>query len=203
MQIEELPPLPHNGTPGFAGNTCPSCSRSGFSSAASHHRTTMAFTLELDHVTKAYDEFVAVDNLSFNIPEGEIFGLLGPNGAGKTSSIRMMIGITVPDSGCGASLRPAAHPPPARPRWISSRGARPLQEDEDPGEPGLPRPAQGHQRAGGHPPRPSVAGAAGTGQLGPRQGRGALQGNAAEGAVHRRRPPRARLHDSRRALQRP
>jgi len=59
----------------------------------------MAFTLELDRVTKAYDEFVAVDNLSFNINEGEIFGLLGPNGAGKTSSIRMMIGITVPDSG--------------------------------------------------------------------------------------------------------
>jgi ABC-2 type transport system ATP-binding protein len=59
----------------------------------------MAFTLELDGVTKAFDEFVAVDKLSFNIPEGEIFGLLGPNGAGKTSTIRMMIGITVPDSG--------------------------------------------------------------------------------------------------------
>jgi len=59
----------------------------------------MAFTLELDHVTKVFDEFVAVDDLSFNIPEGEIFGLLGPNGAGKTSTIRMMIGITVPDSG--------------------------------------------------------------------------------------------------------
>ncbi len=59
----------------------------------------MASTLELDHVTKAFDEFVAVDDLSFKIPEGEIFGLLGPNGAGKTSTIRMMIGITVPDSG--------------------------------------------------------------------------------------------------------
>ena len=59
----------------------------------------MAFTLELDCVTKAFDEFVAVDHLSFNIPEGEIFGLLGPNGAGKTSTIRMMIGIAVPDSG--------------------------------------------------------------------------------------------------------
>jgi ABC-2 type transport system ATP-binding protein len=59
----------------------------------------MAFTLELDRVTKAYDDFVAVDHLSFNLPEGEIFGLLGPNGAGKTSTIRMMIGITMPDSG--------------------------------------------------------------------------------------------------------
>jgi ABC-2 type transport system ATP-binding protein len=59
----------------------------------------MDLTLELDSVTKNYNEFVAVDNLSFGISEGEIFGLLGPNGAGKTSSIRMMIGIIVPDSG--------------------------------------------------------------------------------------------------------
>jgi ABC-2 type transport system ATP-binding protein len=59
----------------------------------------MAFTLELDRVTKTYGSFVAVDHLTFSIPEGEIFGLLGPNGAGKTSSIRMMIGITAPDSG--------------------------------------------------------------------------------------------------------
>jgi ABC-2 type transport system ATP-binding protein len=59
----------------------------------------MAPTLELQEITKSYDEFVAVDKLSFTIPAGKIFGLLGPNGAGKTSSIRMMIGITVPDSG--------------------------------------------------------------------------------------------------------
>jgi ABC-2 type transport system ATP-binding protein len=59
----------------------------------------MACILELDSVTKAYDEFIAVDKLCLQIPEGEIFGLLGPNGAGKTSSIRMMIGITAPDSG--------------------------------------------------------------------------------------------------------
>jgi len=59
----------------------------------------MAFTLELDRATKAFDDFIAVDHLSFSIPAGEIFGLLGPNGAGKTSSIRMMMGITIPDSG--------------------------------------------------------------------------------------------------------
>ena len=59
----------------------------------------MAYTLELDRIRKSFDEFVAVDDLSFQIREGEIFGLLGPNGAGKTSSIRMMIGITLPDSG--------------------------------------------------------------------------------------------------------
>jgi ABC-2 type transport system ATP-binding protein len=56
-------------------------------------------TIELNKVRKTYDHFVAVDDLSFNIEQGAVFGLLGPNGAGKTSTIRMMIGITIPDSG--------------------------------------------------------------------------------------------------------
>ena len=57
------------------------------------------YTIELNKVRKSYDHFVAVDDLSFSIVQGAVFGLLGPNGAGKTSTIRMMIGITVPDSG--------------------------------------------------------------------------------------------------------
>jgi ABC-2 type transport system ATP-binding protein len=57
------------------------------------------FTIELTKIRKCYDHFVAVDDLSFNIEEGSVYGLLGPNGAGKTSTIRMMIGITVPDAG--------------------------------------------------------------------------------------------------------
>jgi ABC-2 type transport system ATP-binding protein len=56
-------------------------------------------TIELNKVRKSYDEFVAVDDLSLVIHPGEVYGLLGPNGAGKTSTLRMMIGITVPDSG--------------------------------------------------------------------------------------------------------
>jgi ABC-2 type transport system ATP-binding protein len=55
--------------------------------------------VELSHVRKVYDTKVAVADLSFTIEPGTMFGLLGPNGSGKTSSIRMMIGITVPDSG--------------------------------------------------------------------------------------------------------
>jgi ABC-2 type transport system ATP-binding protein len=55
--------------------------------------------VELEKVRKSYDRFVAVDDLSFKIEQGSVFGLLGPNGAGKTSTIRMMIGITAPDSG--------------------------------------------------------------------------------------------------------
>jgi ABC-2 type transport system ATP-binding protein len=57
------------------------------------------YALELCDVSKSYDQFVAVDHLSLNIPKGSVYGLLGPNGAGKTSSLRMMIGITLPDSG--------------------------------------------------------------------------------------------------------
>jgi ABC-2 type transport system ATP-binding protein len=55
--------------------------------------------VELTGVSKAYESKVAVDNLSLSIEAGQMFGLLGPNGAGKTSSIRMMMGITMPDSG--------------------------------------------------------------------------------------------------------
>ena len=55
--------------------------------------------VELAGVTKAYENKVAVDDLSLSIEAGQMFGLLGPNGAGKTSSIRMMMGITMPDSG--------------------------------------------------------------------------------------------------------
>ena len=55
--------------------------------------------VQLQHVRKVYDTKVAVEDLSISIEPGTMFGLLGPNGSGKTSSIRMMIGITAPDSG--------------------------------------------------------------------------------------------------------
>ena len=55
--------------------------------------------IELVDVSKSYDTKKAVRGVSLRIAPGTMFGLLGPNGSGKTSSIRMMIGITVPDSG--------------------------------------------------------------------------------------------------------
>ncbi len=55
--------------------------------------------LKLQSVTKSYADKIAVKNLSFEVTRGEIFGILGPNGAGKTSTIRMICGITFPDSG--------------------------------------------------------------------------------------------------------
>jgi ABC-2 type transport system ATP-binding protein len=56
-------------------------------------------TLLLDHVTKRFDDFTAVDELSLKVYPGRIFGLIGPNGAGKTTTLRMIVNITAPDSG--------------------------------------------------------------------------------------------------------
>ncbi len=49
-----------------------------------------SYAIEVDHIVKKYGDFTAVDDVSFNVKEGEIFGLLGPNGAGKSTLIRMM-----------------------------------------------------------------------------------------------------------------
>ncbi|HEU4390807.1 MAG TPA: ATP-binding cassette domain-containing protein [Blastocatellia bacterium] len=53
----------------------------------------------LNNVTKRFDQFVAVSDLSLEVRQGTIFGLLGPNGAGKTTTIRMISNILGPDSG--------------------------------------------------------------------------------------------------------
>lgn len=67
------------------------------------------FVLEVDNLTKVFKNRVAVDNVSFEIIKGEIFGLIGPNGAGKTTIIRMLTGLAEPTSGeiyiDGISLR--------------------------------------------------------------------------------------------------
>jgi ABC-2 type transport system ATP-binding protein len=55
--------------------------------------------VEIKHVVKSYADKVAVNDLSFSITQGEIFGLIGPNGAGKTTTIKMMMDIIKPDSG--------------------------------------------------------------------------------------------------------
>lgn len=56
-------------------------------------------TVTVSHITKAFTDKVAVDDLSFSINPGEIFGLIGPNGAGKTTTIKMVMDIIRPDSG--------------------------------------------------------------------------------------------------------
>ncbi len=56
-------------------------------------------TIRAMNLTKHYGELLAVDQISFNVKRGEIFGFLGPNGAGKTTTIRMLTGLLTPDSG--------------------------------------------------------------------------------------------------------
>jgi ABC-2 type transport system ATP-binding protein len=59
----------------------------------------MSTAISVNQVSKSYGEFVAVNNLSLEVKTGSIFGLLGPNGAGKTTTMRMIVNITMPDSG--------------------------------------------------------------------------------------------------------
>ena len=55
--------------------------------------------VQIENVSKHFGDFTAVDNVSFNIEKGSVYGLLGPNGAGKTTTIRMIMNIIAPDSG--------------------------------------------------------------------------------------------------------
>ena len=56
-------------------------------------------TVKVSHVSKSFGEVKAVQDVSFEVYPGEVFGLLGPNGAGKTTTIRMMLDIFRPDYG--------------------------------------------------------------------------------------------------------
>jgi len=56
-------------------------------------------TVEISHISKSFGTLKAVDDVSFDVEKGEIFGLLGPNGAGKTTAIRVLLDIFKPDSG--------------------------------------------------------------------------------------------------------
>lgn len=59
----------------------------------------MSNAISVNQISKSYGDFVAVNNLSLEVKTGSIFGLLGPNGAGKSTTIRMIVNITIPDSG--------------------------------------------------------------------------------------------------------
>jgi len=59
----------------------------------------MQSAISVSSLTKSFDEVRAVDGISFEVINGELFGFLGPNGAGKTTTINMLIGLARPDKG--------------------------------------------------------------------------------------------------------
>lgn len=64
----------------------------------------MSAVIETNELTKTYGKYNAVDHLTFELRQGEIFGFLGPNGAGKTTTILMLLGLTEPSSGSARVL---------------------------------------------------------------------------------------------------
>jgi ABC-2 type transport system ATP-binding protein len=71
--------------------------------------------IEAKDFRKTYGDFVAVDGISFDVQQGEIFGLLGPNGAGKTTTLESLEGLRAPD---GGTLRVAGVDPTREPRKL-------------------------------------------------------------------------------------
>lgn len=59
----------------------------------------MKNAIEVNELTKRFEEITAVDGISFEVKKGEVFGFLGPNGAGKTTTIRMLTGLSKSSNG--------------------------------------------------------------------------------------------------------
>jgi ABC-2 type transport system ATP-binding protein len=78
----------------------------------------MDIAIAVNNVTRRFDDFLAVDDLSFEVGVGEIFGLLGPNGAGKTTTINLITGILKRHGGL---IKILEHDPQTDPRWIRQR----------------------------------------------------------------------------------
>lgn len=57
--------------------------------------------VKVENLTRTFNDFVAVDNISLSVKKGEVFGFLGPNGAGKSTTIKMLCGLLLPSSGSG------------------------------------------------------------------------------------------------------
>ena len=80
-------------------STCPNCNLKGQFRFPGERIEEGSFSIQINNLTKSFKELVAVNDLSFNVKAGEIFGFLGPNGAGKTTTIKAMLGLLHVDSG--------------------------------------------------------------------------------------------------------
>jgi ABC-2 type transport system ATP-binding protein len=80
----------------------------------------------VEHVTKTYGGFTAVDDVSFTARPGRVTGLMGPNGAGKSTTLRVVVGLTHPTTAPRRCLDAGSEtcPTPA-PRWASSSTRQP------------------------------------------------------------------------------
>ncbi len=87
--------------------------------------------VEITHLRKAYGNVVAVDDVSFSVAEGEIFGILGPNGAGKTTTVECVMGLRSPDAG---SIRVLGLDPGQDPEDLHVIVGAQLQESALPGK---------------------------------------------------------------------
>jgi ABC-2 type transport system ATP-binding protein len=82
----------------------------------SHHGADVEVSVK--HLTRTFGDFTAVDDVSFDVAKGEIFGFLGPNGAGKTTTIKMLTGLLAPSGGTGTV---AGHDITTDAEWIKRR----------------------------------------------------------------------------------
>ena len=71
--------------------------------------------VQTNKLTKAYGDFLALDDCTMSVGQGEVFGLLGPNGAGKTTLLRLMMGFLRPTSGSATTSAPCGTG-----RWLAS-----------------------------------------------------------------------------------
>ena len=109
--MADLKPKPNGGI-ASSGTTAPALEMPAYHPAAPS-------AIEVENIVKKYGDFTAVDNVTFNVKEGEIFGLLGPNGAGKSTLIRMMTTLIPITSGHARILgRDVAKDPNAARRMI-------------------------------------------------------------------------------------
>ena len=89
----------------------------------------MKSVIEVERLTKTYGEIVAVDKISFEVYEGEIFGMVGPNGAGKTTAIECLEGLRVPDQG---SIRILGIDPRIEGKFLRANSGMQLQQSNLP-----------------------------------------------------------------------
>ena len=90
----------------------------------------MSAVITVDHLHKTYGDTVAVDDLSFSVAEGEIFGILGPNGAGKTTTVECLQGLRDPD---GGAIRVLGLDPTSEAAELRQRIGSQLQDSALPG----------------------------------------------------------------------